>query len=858
MNALSHILALTASDIRLANCGGKGNALAKLTQAGFAVPQGFCITAAAYQDFVQSHGIDGVIQSTLKASNLEDLSDLNAASVKIQDAFAQQELPAEVTADIKTAYEQLGAGTVAVRSSATAEDLPGQSFAGQHDSFLNISGFAALKSHVKRCWASLWNPQAISYRQRHNIDQHRVAMGVVVQTMVPAEVSGVLFTVDPQGQHDNCMVANATRGLGEGLVAGEIAADHCVLPRQAHSVSETSVTASHSLSVPQRQQLVSLGLAIEQLFAGTPQDIEWSFTQQQLWVLQARPITTLPQQTLSWEAPYPGAQLVRRQVVENMPAPLSPLFETLYLHRSLEQAMDNMMEEMALPVDISDFITRPLFITVNGYGYCRYDFKAHWGAVRLLPRILLWYVRRLPGWLKNLVPNWRDHGLPAYLAQIDAWQQQDPTQLSEQELWHGIQTLSHADANYWFHITLVMGVAKVSEGLLEAYLRSPLLRKHGAGIHAGDLLRGYDSPTLSAQRHLCELASAVQRQPQLAKLVAHSRAEDLVSRLTADNKLAGAAELLSGIDTHLKAHGHLIYNLDFAEPTQTEQSTPIMLALQNLVRQAAPLQQLVSRQAQLQQDCAIQRNNLRIYLGPLRRRVFDRLYTWAQRYAPHREHALHYMGAGWPVLRRLAAELGRRLTATGLGHQAEDIYFLEATEIEQWLAVEDPTQLIDLAERVALRRALQQQQRQTHPPGRVPVDVRFKLGRVDLTPLFEIWETQKRNQEDSAELSGFAVSPGKVSGVASVILDPAQFAAMQPGTILVCPTTTPAWTPLFSQATALVTDIGAPLAHGSIVAREYGIPAVLGTGNATRRIQSGQFITVDGHRGTVNIADHSP
>jgi rifampicin phosphotransferase len=223
---------------------------------------------------------------------------------------------------------------------------------------------------------------------------------------------------------------------------------------------------------------------------------------------------------------------------------------------------------------------------------------------------------------------------------------------------------------------------------------------------------------------------------------------------------------------------------------------------------------------------------------------------WARKYAPYREQALFYVGAAWPTLRRLALELGRRLTEAGALDRPDDIFFLHAAELEAASAARAAgTRRPDLARLAHERSDLREARKRLVPPPAVPPAYRFKVGPIDLSAR----ESVRRNTEDGTTLRGFAVSPGRVTAPASVILSPADFGTMQPGTVLVCPTTTPAWTPLFSQARALVTDIGGVLAHGSIVAREYGIPAVMGTGIATQRIKNGQQITVDGDTGTVTL-----
>jgi phosphohistidine swiveling domain-containing protein len=235
-------------------------------------------------------------------------------------------------------------------------------------------------------------------------------------------------------------------------------------------------------------------------------------------------------------------------------------------------------------------------------------------------------------------------------------------------------------------------------------------------------------------------------------------------------------------------------------------------------------------------------------LDPLRRKLFRGLLGWAQRFGPDREQALFYMGAGWPTLRLLALELGQRLVESGSLLAAEDIFFLETSEIEATIMARLAGQARpELARLARERHELREARKRLHPPAVVPPDYKVRFGPLDMSA----FETQRRNVPKGTTLRGFAVSPGRVNAPASVVRSPADFSRMEPGMILVCPTTTPAWTPLFSQARGLVTDVGGVLAHGSIVAREFDIPAVLGTGSASQRVRHGQRIIVDGDRGLV-------
>lgn len=285
------------------------------------------------------------------------------------------------------------------------------------------------------------------------------------------------------------------------------------------------------------------------------------------------------------------------------------------------------------------------------------------------------------------------------------------------------------------------------------------------------------------------------------------------------------------------------------QETQIEDPLPVLLSLKRLVQQDNS--GAGSKFAELIEERDLLERQTLESIGPIRRWIFRKLLRWAQNYGPYREDALFYMGAAWPTVRKFALELGRRLVEIGTFASPDEVFYLGAEElVEAYSARAEDKSVTGLGEAAKQRRELREARKKLHPPPMVP-EGRFKIGFINMS----FMETQKRNRADSDTLKGFAVSPGKVTGTACVIMSPADFEDMESDSILVCPTTTPAWTPLFSQALALVTDIGGILAHGSIVAREYGIPAVMGTGNITQRIVTGQRITVDGGAGTVKILD---
>src|ERR671921_491591 len=349
--------------------GGKGATLGELFAAGLDVPPGFCVTTAAYRRILVEAGLAGAIEKVLRNVRADDPGSAEAASARITALFEDLPLPDDLTQEILAAYRALGAPPVAVRSSATTEDLPGASFAGQQATLLNVRREDELLDAVRRCWGSLWSARAIAYRERQGFRHDRAAIAVVVQRLVPAEVSGVLFTANPVTGARDEIVINAALGLGEAIVGGLTTPDSFTLDRTTLAVRERQTgrqevetvltehgtterpldperTIQPALADAQLVQLAEIGMNVEQHF-GSPQDIEWAYAGGRFWVLQARPITNLTSQPLkdvSWEPPFPDSAWWRRQVVENMPEPLSPLFDELYVREGLELSIDAMME----------------------------------------------------------------------------------------------------------------------------------------------------------------------------------------------------------------------------------------------------------------------------------------------------------------------------------------------------------------------------------------------------------------------------------------------------------------------------------------------------------------------------------
>jgi pyruvate,water dikinase len=388
-----YILPLADSKASLETVGGKGSSLSRLINAGLPVPDGFHITTEAYRQFINYNNLGPTIQTALDSVDTEKPTSLENASQRIIDAIMMAEILPEIASVIVQAYAEIPGKdpAVAVRSSATAEDLPQASFAGQQDSYLNISGAENLLAATKRCWASLWTARAISYRIQQGIYSEGVALAVVVQLLVPAEVAGILFTANSlTGKRDQAVI-NAAWGLGEAIVGGKVTPDTIVVDKETGRVLEYEVAdkrvmtvtvngATEEKAVPETlrqvpalseedsQKLTDLGTKIEILYE-MPMDIEWTLTDGELAIVQARPITALPEEQVSppndWPMPDPKGQYMRQSIVDLMPDPLSPLFATLGLS-AINNGIDILTWEF---LNMPESVKMNVMLTINGYAY---------------------------------------------------------------------------------------------------------------------------------------------------------------------------------------------------------------------------------------------------------------------------------------------------------------------------------------------------------------------------------------------------------------------------------------------------------------------------------------------------------
>lgn len=456
--------------------GAKARNVARLERLGLPVPSSFCLTVECYRTFVKSNGLDQVLESALARFGQGDPASRVASAETIRRGFLNGIIPTELVSEIEHSFNRLVSGTssgcrVAVRSSATAEDLPDASFAGAQSTFLNLDSLSAVLDAIRQCWASLWTERAISYRRRLGMDETDLALAIIIQRMVAAKISGVVFTVEPVTGDRQRLVLEACHGLGEGLVSGTISPDHYEIDRQnlrilrrwRGSQAEVIVGGNgdgrkgfrRNLSQPdfclddeRAVVLARLALRIEDRF-GSPQDIEWAIGPEfpggpeQVYILQARPITTLePKQSNTrggltrWESPIPGAHWLRHAsgLAEYLPTPPSPLYATAQLP-IVCRMLDTHSPELGVET------LSPTYVLINGYLYVRCDHRM--GLATLLLPFRYWRgARQGAKW-------WRERMLPEQLAELAALSACDVSSASADQLIAHLEQMFQLNAAAW-------------------------------------------------------------------------------------------------------------------------------------------------------------------------------------------------------------------------------------------------------------------------------------------------------------------------------------------------------------------------------------------------------------------------
>ena len=879
--------------------GGKGANLGRLVAAGFDVPPGFNVTTRAYSEFMVASGLLDEITAILDAIDYNDPVGIEAATGQIRSLIMSRPSTDELRTVVASAYDELAAGdgqlAVAVRSSGTAEDLAEASFAGLHDTYLDVIGIDALFDAMRRCWASLWTGRATAYRFDKGFAHKDAALCVVVQKMVASEVAGVMFTANPINAAVNEIVVNASWGLGEGVVSGILTPDEYVLDRDTlrvkrrilgskemrvvrnpetgqgtvHEPVPVSLQAQFTFDDDRVADLGLLGRRVMEYYDGFPQDIEWAYADGAFYLLQSRPVTGVE---LTWDEDVdgwqPGAEhddtvWTYTWSEQYWTGGISPLF---YSCRAHECQLN--YSRAAKVFGFEDNLTNEWWHKYRrGTAYFNANAERDW-LVAQWPSRFRDLTNIPPVWqqefLATKTPKWgfvklwlRVHALTPELGVTRWWKstydyldnrtaEADGPSVEELRRMSDTALLRQAEQAVAFvdewYITLWPGFFWLASGAFGGL--GLMLEKWYDGDNEGifqDLISGIPGTKMVEETdEMWDLAELLRQSPELTRLADECDGDTFFPAL--EQSEAGLAFLVKYRE-FLHNHGHRGHqDRDFYYYRRVEQPSLDYDAFKQLLSTTGAadprdnMKRMVAKREAATADV----------VGSLRRKTFSdvritiflQVLQYVQKFLKYREDERHYLDRLTFGKKKIFLEIGQRMWDRGMLDEEDDFWFLARHELYAYFEGRSNAKLA--------RAKMQARKRVFHK----------RNAREEPTPTFvqhgfEVDLHGTAPSDDNA-LSGFGTSRGQVSGFARVVPQLDQIGRVQEGDILVCNSTDPGWMSVFPKIKGLVLETGGMLSHGACLSREYGIPAVQIRG-AMRLIDDGIEISVNGDNGTVRV-----
>jgi pyruvate,water dikinase len=784
--------------------GGKGANLGEMFNAGLPVPDGFCVTGDAFDEYMKRNGL---VQETPAYDEM--LCSLVAAG----------QFWAELEQEIAECYAGLGLNSrVAVRSSATAEDLPEASFAGQQETYLNVVGKGPLIIAIKKCFASLYSPRAVTYRKQAHFDAVKVSLAVVIQKMVESEVSGVLFTADPVSQNTDHMMLNASWGLGEAIVSGKVTPDIYICSKKPKRIVDkklgdketlicysstgieerkTSLEQKNRFCLNDKQvfELFTMGQKIEQHY-GSPQDIEWAISGGKLYLLQSRPITTLDKPNKKQSELSASQKAVLNNWIEHCPAPLYPLdVEPCEL---IDQAKSKVFHELGISISGE--------LNLNEKGILSFST----GTMRISPRIVKvpFLLRGFTNYAVNSSNT--DNAFSKIKIELKKISAVDVSLLSISALVQHIKDLMNLSEE----IAYVRFRYNIFPSVAVSKLLYPALHRIDKNINEFDLLSNLSYKTWDLNVALQKLAAYIQKHIDLKKDILGLKIINSSAIETIRNDYPNFSVRLQNFLNEFGWKSSSSYTA-FSSVSWFEDATSLFSLIKALLK--SDIKDIENNKYQ---DILAKVDNR--FSAKKAAKVREKIEE-IRGYHVNREESLYLIEICYGLARRIVLSLSHRFPE--LFVQQKDILFLTLAEVCTL-----PAGIQGYKNRIGVRKA-----------GR-PQNER-------------LWNSLSLGGklDNKNTLTGMSGNGGLCRGTVKKILTLQEFSKMQQGDILVCRYTDPSWTPLFVLASAVVSDTGGPLSHSAIVAREYNIPAVLGCGNATEALCDGQEIIVNGDKGIVQI-----
>jgi pyruvate,water dikinase len=886
------ILPLDSPQAHLENAGGKGSNLSKLIRAGFSLPDGFILTTEAYKNFIDVNELGYNILKRISEIQSLDSSSLEVLSEDIRSWFSKSKIPSQITNQLVDAYDSLGNSAVAVRSSATAEDLPELSFAGQQDTFLNILGLETLLQAVVDCWSSLWTARAISYRSKNNIPHVDISLAVIVQKMVPSESSGIMFTANPLTGSRNEIVIDAAFGLGEAMVAGQVEPDHYVVDGDrriiisksigSKKIRMQSITGGGVLTIESDAQgeqaltdetilsLADIGIQVNDLYQ-FPQDIEWGFAGGKLYLIQTRPITSLFPVPDGMN-PKPLRVMFSFAAVQGILEPLTPLGQDAIrlIFAGFASILDfNVTHETQglfkiagerLWADITAAIHHPIgsravlrFLSVvdptikHNLSALRDDPGLEFGKGRLRFKTFKRLFRFIYPLLKRVFRYIRSpHGAAD---QIHRASQAEIARIKEeyQNSTNNNHPLNESlnlfrEINNAFPYAVPEIAPGAAAGLIPFFILNKISTHLTGSSDLGlEITRGLpNNVTTEMDLALWSIAKAIRAEKAAYQHLISTEPEILAIEYL-ENRLPEPTQ--SQVTGFLGIYGMRgLGEIDIGRNRWQEDPTYIFEVLLSYLQfedetLAPDVVFKKGEQASQQAIGELQEIAGGTFAGRLKASVIGKLAIRVRELAGLRESPKFHIIQVFGIIRQALLASGKELIAEGTIESADDLFYLYLEELEDladggsrdWCAL------------IAERRTVYQRELS-----------RKQIPKLMLSDGRAFYEGVISSDRDEYKLIGSPVSPGTVQGRVRVVLDPIN-ANLSPGEIMVCQGTDPAWTPLFLTAAGLIMEIGGMMTHGAIVAREYGIPAAVGVFQATNRLQTGQEIRLNGSTGEIHL-----
>ncbi|WNC12429.1 phosphoenolpyruvate synthase [Brevibacillus brevis] len=859
---------------QLSLVGGKGLHLGELSSIqgiqGIQVPEGFCVTTVGYQKAIEQNEAYHALLDRLTLLKVEDREQIGEISRKIRQTILEAGIPSDVASAVAHYLSLFGEEhAYAVRSSATAEDLPHASFAGQQDTYLNIIGVDSILQHISKCWASLFTDRAVIYRMQNGFDHSQVLLSVIVQRMVFPQASGVLFTADPITANRKQLSIDASFGLGEALVSGIVSAD-CYKVREGEIVSKRIATKklavygrkeggtktqqleldrqkAQTLSDPQILQLAGIGRQIEAYF-GQPQDIEWCLANDTFYIVQSRPITTL--------YPIPEANDQENRVYisvghqQMMTDPIKPLGLSFFL---LTTAAPMRTAGGRLFVDVTNRLASPdgRQMLVNTLGQSEPLVKD--ALMTIIERGD--FIQSLPNDPNGQSSDISKKGTPPWGAQVQI--ENDPTivsdlmkrsQTSIEELKQSIQTKSGPDL-FEFIREDIQQLKKIlfdpqSSALIMAAMNASswINEKMNEWLgekNAADTLSQSVPNNITSEMGLAlmDVADVIRPYPEVIKYLQQVKDDSFLEGLIAFD---GGQETRDAITAFLDQYGmRCAGEIDITRTRWSEKPTalvPLILGnIKNFEPNAGKRKFEQGRKEALEKEQELIERLKQLPDGEQKAKETKQKIDLIRNFSGYREYPKYGMIHRYFVYKQALLKEAEQLAANGVIHEKEDIYYLTFEELHEVVRTNKLDEQI-----IRNRKDEYKYFEKLTPPRVITSDGEIITGEY------------KRENLPASAMVGLPVSSGVIEGRARVILD-MEDAELEEGDILVTSFTDPGWTPLFVSVKGLVTEVGGLMTHGAVIAREYGLPAVVGVENATKLIQDGQRIRVNGTEGYIEI-----